>query len=89
MTASRIVFKRDAFYNLRSSPEVVRELERRGRAVLEAAGGEEAGYMMSSSQGQKNPQGRWRVAVFTSNAKSMVDNQRHNTLIRSFGAAHG
>ncbi|MFI9507570.1 hypothetical protein [Nocardia sp. NPDC052566] len=85
----RLVWKRDGLYELRRQPGVIRDLERRGRAVLAAVGGEAAGYMMSSSQGARNPQGRWRVAVFTATARAMRSNARHNTLVRNFGAARG
>jgi hypothetical protein len=83
---ARIEMKRDALYETRRAPKLRQDLERRGRAVLDAAGGEAAGYMMSSTQGAKRPQGRWRVAVFTSNFAAMLDNRRNNTLVRAFGA---
>ncbi|MBF6133509.1 hypothetical protein IU501_10910 [Nocardia otitidiscaviarum] len=85
----RLEIKRGALYDIRRAPRVRAELERRGAAVLAACGGEAAGYMMSSSQGAKNPQGRWRVAVFTATADAMVDNMRHQRLVRAFGAARG
>lgn len=84
----RLVMKPNALWQLRREPGVRADLERRGRAVLRQCG-EANGYMMSSSQGQKAPQGRWRVSVFTSNAMAMVDNRRHDTLVRAFGAARG
>ncbi|WP_342800974.1 hypothetical protein [Nocardia sp. No.11] len=85
----RLVMKRDALYEIRRAPGVQRDLERRARKVLAAAGGEAAGYMMSTTQGEKKPQGRWRAAVFTSNFKAIKDNARNNTLVRNFGAARG
>lgn len=85
---TRLVMKDGALYKLRREPGVRADLERRGRAVL-ARCGEANGYMMSSVQGARSPQGRWRVSVFTANARAMVDNRRHNTLVRNFGAASG
>ncbi|MBF6189426.1 hypothetical protein [Nocardia farcinica] len=85
---TRLVMKPGALYQLRREPGVRADLERRGRAVLSRCG-EAAGYMMTSGQGAKRPQGRWRVAVFTANVTAMVDNRRHNTLVRAFGAARG
>lgn len=89
MSDVRIEIKRGALYDLRREPGVRQDCERRARAVLQAAGGEAAGYMMSSSQGAKRPQGRWRAAVFTSNFDAILDNARNNTLVRAFGAARG
>lgn len=86
---SPIRMKPGALYKLRSEPGVIAELERRGGAILRRCGGERAGYMMASRQGKKKPQGRWQVTVFTATAEAMVDNQRHNTLVRNFGAARG
>lgn len=85
---TRLVMKPGALYDLRREPGVRADLERRGRAVLRQCG-EANGYMMSSRQGAKRPQGRWRISVFTSNVTAMVDNRRHNTLVRAFGAARG
>lgn len=88
-SGTRVVIKRGALYDLRREPGVRADCERRARAVLNAAGGEHMGYMMSSTQGAKKPQGRWRAAVFTSNFKAIKDNAQHNTLLRSLGAARG
>jgi hypothetical protein len=85
----RLEIREGALYELRSAPGVQAELERRARAVLEACGGEAAGYALSSGQGAKRPQGRWRTAVYTSNLNARVDNARNQTLIRNFGAASG
>ncbi|MGW3545894.1 hypothetical protein ACWDNI_35880 [Nocardia niigatensis] len=74
-------------HELRSAPGVQAELKRRGQAVLEECGGEAAGYMLSSFQGKKKPQGRWHVNIFTATPRAMVDNMKNNTLVRAFGAA--
>ncbi|WP_043673577.1 hypothetical protein [Nocardia vulneris] len=89
MANFRLVMKRDALYKIRSEPGVRQDLERRGRAILGAAGGEAAGYMMSSRQGAKSPQGRWQVSVFAATAVAMRQNAQDNTLVRAFGAANG
>ncbi|UGT65328.1 hypothetical protein LTT66_18330 [Nocardia gipuzkoensis] len=89
MAESRIEWNLDAFYKLRSAPGVVRDLEARGRAVLEACGGEAAGYVMTSEQGDRSPQGRWQVSVIAATEEARIDNGRHNTLVRNFGAARG
>lgn len=83
---ARIEMKRDALYETRRAPILRDDLERCARVVLDAAGGEAAGYMMSSSQGAKQPQGRWRTAVFTANFAAILDNRRNNTLVRAFAA---
>lgn len=85
----RLVMKPGALYEIRRAPGVQADLQRRARKVLEAVGGEAAGYMMSSTQGRKNPQGRWRASVFTATPKAMRQNARDNTLVRNFGAARG
>ncbi|MGW4090041.1 hypothetical protein [Nocardia sp. NPDC004750] len=81
--------KRGALYEVRREPKVRQDLTRRAAAVQDACGGPAAGYLMSSFQGEKKPQGRWRAAVFTANIEAMLDNRRNNTLVRNFGAARG
>ena len=88
-TDGRFVIKPGALHELRSLPKVRAELERRGRAVLAAAGCEAKVYAMSSRQCAAHPEGRWRVGVFTATEEARVDNGRHNTLIRAFSAARG
>ncbi|WP_280331486.1 hypothetical protein [Nocardia wallacei] len=88
MASKNFKLRRNSLYELRSEPGVRAELERRGQAILDAVGGEAAGYMMSSSQGARKPQGRWRVAVFTATWEAMHDNAKNNTLITNFGVAH-
>jgi hypothetical protein len=89
MAESRIEWKPGAFYELRRAAGVRRDLEARGRAVLEACGGEAAGYVMTSEQGSRDPQGRWQVSVIAATEEARIDNGRHNTLVRNFGAARG
>lgn len=87
--ANRVVIKQGALYQLRREPGVRADCERRAAAVQAAAGGAPAGYLMSSSQGEKRPQGRWRAAVYTSNFAAIKDNARNNTLMRALNAARG
>ncbi len=85
----RIKWTPDGLYKLRSSPGVRADLEARGRRVLEAAGGTAAGFQMSSQQGQRKPQGRWRVTVITANRYAKRLNAKHNTLIHALSAGGG
>lgn len=74
-----------AFYELRRSPEVIAELERRSRRVLNAANDtlrEGQGYRMSSFQGKRKPQGRWFVNIYTSSTHAKRSNAVHNTLLK-------
>lgn len=75
------------YYALRSAPGCVADLEGRGERVLDAVGGEDAGYTMGSQQGAKRPQGRHRVSVAAVTAKAKRDNAKHNTLLRGLDAA--
>lgn len=84
--AVRLEINAGALYELRGEPGVKEDLERRARAVLEACGGEEAGYDMGSEQGAKRPQGRWRTAVYTRTEEGKRDNAEHNTLVRNLSA---
>lgn len=78
-----------AFKEIRRSPGVRADLERRGRQVLDACGGEAEGYGMTSHQGDARPEGRWQIEVFTKTPEAMVENARDNTLVRNFKAARG
>lgn len=83
---TRLEINAGALYELRSEPGVKADLERRGRAILAACGGEDAGYDMGSEQGARRPQGRWRVGVFTRTEDAKQDNAEHNTLVRNLSA---
>lgn len=87
--ADRIEWNIPGFHELRSAPGVVADLEARGQAVLEACGGEAAGYVMTSEQGAANPQGRWQVSVIAASEDARIQNGQENTLVRNFGAARG
>jgi hypothetical protein len=79
-----------AFYDLRRDPAVIKELESRGRRVLDAANAtlpEKTGYRMSSFQGKRKPQGRWFVQVFAASNHAKRSDARRNTLVRSLDKA--
>lgn len=74
-----------AFYDLRRDPAVIRELEARGRRIVNAANEtlkERRGYRMSSFQGRRVKQGRWFVQVYASSRHARHSDAKHNTLIR-------
>ncbi|WP_040815053.1 hypothetical protein [Nocardia concava] len=85
----KLVINNAGLYDVRQQPRVRVDLMRRAEAVAAAAGGREAGYLVNSDQGEKNPQGRWRATVYTATARAMVSNAKHNILVRAFGAARG
>lgn len=74
------------YYELRRAPGVVKDLEARGARMKRKCG---EGYEMSSQQGARRPQGRWRVAVFTQTNRAKRDNAKHATLLRSIDSARG
>lgn len=82
----KIAYNIEGFYQLRSDPGVVENLEARGRAVLSAAGGRRAGFRMASRQGAKNPQGRHRVSVAAVTKRAKRKNEEENTLIQALDA---
>jgi hypothetical protein len=85
----RLKYKQNAMYEVRRAPEVVALLEEQGERVAEAANStlpEGVGYRMSSSQGRKNPQGRWAVRVYTSSDHAKRSNAINNTLLRALGS---
>lgn len=87
--ADRIEWNLQGFHDLRSADGVKADLERRGRAVQEACGGEAAGYYLTSEQGAAHPQGRWQVSVIAGSEEARIENGRTNKLVRNFGAASG
>ncbi len=90
MTDVRVKISNKAMYDLRRSPGVVGFLEGKGEMVVDAANEslpEGEGYAMSSSQGRRNPYGRWAVRVYTSSNHAKRSNAIHNTLIRALGRA--
>lgn len=77
------------YYALRSEPGVVAKLDGAGTRAFQATGGTAAGYAMDSRQGERRPQGRWRVSIAAVTPAAMLDNARHNTLLRAMSAARG
>ncbi|ATL65140.1 hypothetical protein [Nocardia terpenica] len=86
MPKPTISWNKNAFYNLRRGPKVVRELESRGRRIAAAAGD---GFAVDSHQGARRPEGRWRVTVFAATAKAKRRNATDNTLVKALGAGRG
>lgn len=83
-------WNRKAFYDLRRDPAVVRELQSRGRRVLNAANAslpEKQGYRMSSFQGKRKPQGRWFVQIYAASNHAKRSDARRNTLLRVLNEA--
>mgnify|MGYP000864733406 CR=1 FL=1 len=70
---------------VRTSPGVAADLERRGAAVLSAAGGRRSGFSMKSKNGKTRH--RVTVAAVTKGAKKR--NARDNTLIQALDAGRG
>lgn len=85
----RIDWNTEEFKNIRygRTSEIVGELEKHGERVAATANANGKGtYVMGSRPGVARPQGRHRVSVVTGDAKAMIDNARHNTLIRALGS---
>ncbi|WP_069164909.1 hypothetical protein [Nocardia altamirensis] len=76
----------NAHPNLRRARGVVDNLESRGRRVLNEAG---EGFAMTSRQGARRPQGRWRVVIFPATIKAARRNARDHTLIKALNRARG
>lgn len=85
-------WRNKGFHELRSHPNLVADLERRGRRITDDANAtlrEGRGYRMSSFQGRRKPYGRWFVQVYTSSDHAKRSNAKHNTLQRLFDAEVG
>ena len=78
--AIKVKLHRDAFDTLRNSGPVLAELERQGQPG--AKGFRDGGplYMAKPAEVQSH---RGRVGVITSNAAAMIDNRKHQTLLRA------
>ncbi len=84
--AAKVVHNITGYHAIRTAAGTVADLERRGGAVLAAAGGSQAGFKMRSRQGKKNPQGRHRVTVTAIKKRAKLKNERENTLINALDA---
>jgi len=86
MSNFTLKWKNRSFYDLRRDPAVIRELESRGRRVVDAANrtlsNKRDGYAMSSFQGARKPQGRWFVQIYTRSTHAKRSNAKHNTLLK-------
>jgi len=83
----KVKHKIGGYYKLRSSGGVVAFLEGAGnevaaRANRELKGGQK-GFKVSSRQGAKRPQGRWRVTVAAVTPYAKRANAKRNILLRS------
>ncbi|WP_194838239.1 hypothetical protein [Nocardia sp. XZ_19_369] len=83
MPKPKIQWTPDGFYNLRRASGVVRDVEARGRRVKAAAG---EGFEMTSRQGARHPQGRWRVTISPRTIKAARRNAKDNTLVKALNA---
>ena len=84
MAAPKIKWNRNAFRELRSSPEVRAELERRAAAIARASGD---GFEYDS--GITGGRGRARASVWTSSSSARRRNARENTLLRNLDRGRG
>lgn len=83
----KVVFHKDAFYQLRSDPGVVSMLEEKAQRIADTANASGSGtYAVGSRQGARRPQGRWRASVVTADYAAMRDNAKNNTLARALGS---
>ena len=76
----RLVFRRDAFRELRTSAAVVADVTARAEAVAEAAGD---GFEVLPVQAPRN---RARALVATTTYEAMKRNAEENTLLRALDA---
>ena len=80
----RIDWNTQGFYDLRRDDTLVTLLESKAEEIADRAMSMGSGtYAIGSRQGRKNPQGRWHASVVTADAEAMVDNSRHNTLLKA------
>jgi len=82
MARVRVDMRQRGARQLLRSPEVLAELERRGRAIRDAAGGEEAGYEAQPYTGKN----RARVSVRTWTPEAMRREAREKRLLRALDA---
>lgn len=79
------------FYALRSDPELVKDLDRRAKAVADGCNADlgEIGFETGSIQGAKRPQGRWQASVYTRSAAAMNHQRKHKTIERNIDRGRG
>lgn len=84
VVAVRFEWNRNALYDVRRSDGVVAQLDSIAEGVCDTANSIGKGtYSTGSQQGVRRPQGRWRATVVTADYRAMIDNAKHQTLIRS------
>lgn len=81
---TKIKFHYDGFNELRKSPGVAAELERRGKAIAQAAGGEDDFAVEVSTNGS-----RARVVVVTATAEGMLAEASQRALTNALSAGRG
>lgn len=84
----RVKHKVGGYYKLRSSGGVqaflvgaAEKVASRANAQLKGKGGK--GFVTSSRQGAKRPQGRWRTSVAAVSPYAKRHNAKHNTLLKA------
>lgn len=82
MAEARFVPKPNAFYEVRSLPQVRDKIDDLARQAAILAGD---GFEWSSRQGQKRPQGRWRAIIYPATFSARRRNANHNTLVNVLG----
>lgn len=85
MARVRVEMRKRGARELLRSPDVLAELERRGKAIRDAAGGEAEGYEVQPWTGKN----RGRVTVRTSTVAAMRREAREKRLLRSLDAGRG
>lgn len=83
--ATKFKFRPEGFEEIRRSPEAVALITRLVDGALDACGGEDAGYRGFVNQAPgKSTLGRAIGTVTTWDFEAILDNSRHQTLLRAF-----
>ena len=91
---TRIEFKLRAFYQLRTAPEVRRDLASRAHRIARLANqqanlDDQSGYRVGTAIGARRPQGRARATVIAGTEATRNDNDKNNRLLRCLHAGRG
>ncbi len=87
MADARIKWNPNALYDIRRNPALVAAEEQFARRIADAASAQGGGtYAVGSQQGEKRPQGRWRVSVVTADERAIRENASNNTILRALGS---
>ena len=80
----KIKYRKDALYDIRRMPTLIRKLEQISQGIADRANDnlDEPGYFTGSRQGARRRFGRWRTSVVTGTGEAMRDDARNNTLLR-------